>query len=112
MDVYSLKVIAKYTGAKYTKVGELPFTVTVDDHCVDATLTFDPTVTPSSPIIYFIGHQDFEHTFEVAKISSTESDCPSYSFSLESLAVPQPDPQIYTFDETDFKMKISSTIQS
>ena len=36
---YNLKVTAKYTGAAYTNIGELPFSVTLVDACIAAVLT-------------------------------------------------------------------------
>ena len=54
LDIYDLKVTAKYVGTQYTNTAELPFKVTLLDHCATATLTIDPTILNANPIIYTI----------------------------------------------------------
>ena len=108
MDVYSLKVVAKYAGTKYTKVGELPFTVTVDDHCVDATLTIDPTILSSIPVNYFIDSSARIETFTQDKVSSTEGNCPEYLFTVEQLSGTVHEPHVFTYDAAASRMRVFS----
>lgn len=54
LDIYNLKVTAKYVGTQYTNTAELPFKVTLLDHCATATLTIDPSILNANPIIYTI----------------------------------------------------------
>ena len=56
LGVYYLKVKAKYTGASYTNISELPFTVTVDDPCASDVLVIDPTILSSLSLSYNIGY--------------------------------------------------------
>ena len=84
IGTYNLKVIAKYEGSQYTKMAELPFTVTVDDHCAPATLTIDPTILSLTAISYKIGYETNEQTFTQEKVSSTGIYCPTYVFSIEN----------------------------
>ena len=56
LGIYNLKVTAKYTGASYTNISELAFTVTIDDPCVNEILSIDPTILTSLTINYNIGY--------------------------------------------------------
>ena len=57
IDLYDLKITAKYDGAQYTKIEEFDFTVEIIDACATADLTIDPSILTSASIAYTIGHQ-------------------------------------------------------
>ena len=106
IDTYNLKVTAKYTGEKYTMIGELPFIVTVNDPCANASLTIDPAILTTSPVSYKIGYEADVQTFTQNKITSTESVCPTYVFSFGG----KPEPSVFTFDSMNSMLTTSSAI--
>ena len=54
---YLLKIVAEFNGYPLTNV-EHNFTVTINDPCLIATLTIDPTIFSSTLINYNIGYPD------------------------------------------------------
>ena len=82
LQIYDLKVTAKYLGSQYTNVAELPFKVTLLDHCADAVFTIDPTIVQQNPILYDIGYTANVQTFDEAKVTSTASNCPPIVFAV------------------------------
>ena len=64
IDVYDLKVTAKYPGELYTKKDVLPVTVAIEDPCQLGQLVIDPSIiTPTPSIPYKIGHEADLQTF-------------------------------------------------
>ena len=94
---YNLKVTAKYTGASYININELPFTVIVDDPCSVASLLIDPTIVTSLSINYLIGYPQDVQTFAQSKVSPILPDCPVFLFSLTDQSGTTPDATIFTF---------------
>ena len=81
VGTYNLKVTAVYTGASYTNIADLDFTVTVDDPCAVAVLTIDSSIIPEV-ISYSIYEAADEQTLLVSKVTSSEPGCPTIELSV------------------------------
>ena len=79
---YNLKVTAKYTGASYINIAELAFIASVEDACMIATLTIDPTIIPT--VINFSIYEAADvQALLVSKVTSSEAGtCPSIELSI------------------------------
>ena len=82
IDVYNLKVTAKFEGSEYTNIAELPFMVTILDPCATATLMLDSSILSADPIIYNIASVADIQTFTQDKVASTETNCPPFVFTV------------------------------
>ena len=104
LKTYTLRLTAKYTGAEYTNVGILDFTVSLSDPCIDANIAIDPaiitTLLPTSSVSYTLGRPAIEvGPFDTAYYSSdldgTSANCPPYHVYTLARRLPLPSAKIW-----------------
>ena len=92
--MYDFKASAKYSGAAYTNIDEIPFQVNIINPCALQTITIEPEILTSLSITYNLQYPTHVETFDPTHFtaSPTESNCPNFchtlSFFDESISMP------------------------